>query len=648
MLVPHGFSPYLSVLDGVQQKEHGMKRFFLTLFLGVLTLVLLALAGLGVLLATFNPNDYKDNIATLFANRTGMQLIFDGDLQTTVFPTLGLKTGRMRVVDETIYGSAPFMQVDHATFQVALLPLIRGRLDVENILLDGMSVKLVTTARGERNWQRSQAQAERAEQRRNEGIEALAPPVEPEVQVTSPREKPLHFSVESVHVTDLRVRYQDLGLGSSYLADIVSFKLENVHLGSDAVLHFNGLVADEVAKKEVSLSMDAMLQISQGGSVDMRVDNFLIGVGGMPGATAKPPVAIAGKMRLSYAGGEQSLTLSDVVGTLQDAPFTGAAKVLFTGNSDLPAGISHDVQATFAFDAIDVDALVAATSRPAGAPGAGSASGPQTEGTPAPKNKANPLAAFATVNSRVDVSIATLRAKNIPMSAVQVQAASQKGECTLDFRLNMFSGTATGKVQAKAKSQPLQARVVKNFSGIQAGPLLHALTGAQKLTGILGGTADVTVQGASWEEMAPTLAGRAQVALTGGQVQGVRLLPQSLAGVNPLSDTFAVERLGGSMRFTRGVGTSNDIALASPALQATATAIVDVPRSTVSGTANLRVAGAPPTVPLVYSGPFEAIAYRVDMEQLARNLAQGVLSSPGAVGREAGNLLRGVGDALRR
>ena len=64
-------------------------------------------------------------------------------------------------------------------------------------------------------------------------------------------------------------------------------------------LHFNGLVADEVAKKEVSLSMDAMLQISQGGSVDMRVDNFLIGVGGMPGATAKPPVAIAGKMRLS-------------------------------------------------------------------------------------------------------------------------------------------------------------------------------------------------------------------------------------------------------------------------------------------------------------------------------------------------------------
>lgn len=630
------------------------------MFLFILVLVLLALAGLGVLLATFNPNDYKDNIAALFARRTGMQLIFDGELHTTVFPTLGLKTGRMRVMDEAIYGGEPFLLVERATFQMALMPLIRRHIEVEKILLDGMSVNLVTTVRGERNWQRSKAQAERAEQRRSEGIEPLAPPVEPEARVVSPREKPFNFSVASVSVTDLRVRYQDLGLGSSYLADIASFKLEDARTGGNATLHFNGIVADEVAKKEVSLSMDAQVKLSEAGDVEARVDKFVLGAGRMAGASAKAPVTLTGKMLLTYTAAEQSLALSDLEGTFQDSPFKGSARVLFTGNPELPPGVRHDVQARFSFDSIDVDALMAAAGKPAGAPGSGSASGPQAvQGAGAPAPKGNPLAAFATVNSRVDVSIARLRAGNIPMSDVEAQAASQQGDCTLDFGMGVFSGTVSGKVQAKAGGQALQARVTKNFSGVQAGPLLQALTGAQKLTGTLDGSADVTVQGASWEEMAPTLAGRAQAALTNGQVQGVRLLPESLAGVNPLGDTFAIERLGGSMRFTRGVGTSSDIALVSRALQASATATVNIPRSTVSGTADLRVAGAPPTVPLVFSGPFDAISYRVDMEQFARNLAQGAISSPGAVGRgagrllkdagrEAGGLIRGVGDALRR
>ena len=65
----------------------------------ILTIVLgfVALAGAATLLATFDPNDYKDRIATEVKKATGRDLAFNGDIRASFFPVLGFDAdGRIR------------------------------------------------------------------------------------------------------------------------------------------------------------------------------------------------------------------------------------------------------------------------------------------------------------------------------------------------------------------------------------------------------------------------------------------------------------------------------------------------------------------------------------------------------------------------
>jgi AsmA protein len=119
--------------------------------------------GAGVLLGLFivtvvlvvlfvDPNDYKDDIERLAEQQTGRQLELAGDLKLSVFPWLAIEFGPASLSDAPGFGDEPFVAVQHARLSVRFWPLLRGAIEIGDIRLDGVIVRLITDAAGRENW----------------------------------------------------------------------------------------------------------------------------------------------------------------------------------------------------------------------------------------------------------------------------------------------------------------------------------------------------------------------------------------------------------------------------------------------------------------------------------------------------------------
>jgi len=114
--------------------------------------VALVIVGLVLLVLLFDPNDYKDDLARVVEKETGRQLTLEGDLSLSVFPWIAIELGRASLGDAPGFGDEPFVAIERARLGVRLLPLLSGRVEIGDLLLDQPRVKLVTDAKGRNNW----------------------------------------------------------------------------------------------------------------------------------------------------------------------------------------------------------------------------------------------------------------------------------------------------------------------------------------------------------------------------------------------------------------------------------------------------------------------------------------------------------------
>jgi len=114
--------------------------------------VLLAAVLLAVRLWV-NPNHYKSNLAAMVKESTGRDLQLPGDIKLSVFPWLALEVGPASLSNLPGFGEEPLLAFSHAAFRIKLLPLLRRRLELSRIELDGLDLRLRRTADGRGNWQ---------------------------------------------------------------------------------------------------------------------------------------------------------------------------------------------------------------------------------------------------------------------------------------------------------------------------------------------------------------------------------------------------------------------------------------------------------------------------------------------------------------
>ncbi|MCB5363441.1 AsmA family protein [Pusillimonas sp. CC-YST705] len=158
-----------------------MKVGFKRVLIGLLTVVVLALAGVAVFLLTLDPNSYKGKIQSWVYEHYQRTLSIDGDLQLSLFPRIALAGRDVTLTEKE--SKEPFISVDSARFAVAIWPLLFDRFVVDHVSVSGFKANLVRHEEGGFNFDdllgaepastadapASQAQGEGAHARQEEG-----------------------------------------------------------------------------------------------------------------------------------------------------------------------------------------------------------------------------------------------------------------------------------------------------------------------------------------------------------------------------------------------------------------------------------------------------------------------------------------------
>lgn len=119
----------------------------------VAAIVALLLVAVTVLVLTFDPNDYRDDIERIVQRKTGRELQIEGDLALSVFPWLGVELGRTTLADAPGFGDTPMAKIEGVDVRVKLVPLLFDRkIEVGTVELEGMTLNLARNAQGSSNW----------------------------------------------------------------------------------------------------------------------------------------------------------------------------------------------------------------------------------------------------------------------------------------------------------------------------------------------------------------------------------------------------------------------------------------------------------------------------------------------------------------
>ncbi|MFV1992817.1 MAG: AsmA family protein, partial [Acidiferrobacterales bacterium] len=118
-----------------------------------LGVILVAIIILMVMASVFiDPNTYRQQVVELVKKQTGRDLKINGDVSLSLFPWLGVQFKEMKLDGPPGFKPADFASLRSADIRVAALPLLWGRVDIDQILIDGLTLNLVRNEQGRDNW----------------------------------------------------------------------------------------------------------------------------------------------------------------------------------------------------------------------------------------------------------------------------------------------------------------------------------------------------------------------------------------------------------------------------------------------------------------------------------------------------------------
>lgn len=241
-----------------------MGRVFKYLLLVVGAIVALVAVALVIVALFFDPNDFREEIATQVEQATGREFAIEGDLSVSVFPWLAIDVGPTRLGNAQGFGDEPFARFEGARLSVRLLPLVlRRELEIGTAELAGLDVNLAVDAEGRTNWQ------DLVERR--DMLEAAADAAGEEAAAGS-AELP-NIDIGGIEISNAHVTYQNAQLGETYRLEGFDLRTGNVQAELPIELDGNFSFSAEPAQLagDIEFGVVAMFEAAM-----LRLDNLVV------------------------------------------------------------------------------------------------------------------------------------------------------------------------------------------------------------------------------------------------------------------------------------------------------------------------------------------------------------------------------------
>jgi AsmA protein len=254
-------------------------------------LVLLLIVAIGILVATFDPNDYKPRIVQLVKDKTGRTLSIAGDIDLKVFPKLGVQLGKLSLSERD--GSGEFAHLEAAEVYVALVPLLSNRLVVDEVRVDGARANLIKFEDGSTNF--------------DDLVKGGEAPSEPSAPAQAGR--PVELDVDGIRVTDSRLTWRDRTNGNDLAVQIAELKTGRIADKRPSDIQLSASVQGAKPRLDLRMGLAGTLTFDLGQQL-YRLQKLTANLEGA--AMDFSDIAVKLRADLEALGAQQRVALSDL------------------------------------------------------------------------------------------------------------------------------------------------------------------------------------------------------------------------------------------------------------------------------------------------------------------------------------------------
>ena len=205
------------------------------ILVGIGVVILLLLILIIALPFLIDLNKYQDRYRPLIEEALNRKVELQ-DIRLTIWPRIGARIGGFVVQDDPAFHTGPFASLASLDVGVKLLPLLKGRVDVEEITLRDPVILVLKNSQGQLNISTIGAKPT-----------APAAPSKPEAPgqpAGSPLQALALFAVDRVSIDGGKLTYRDESTPkpTEYTVTQLEFLLTSVHLGDSPTVHLGATV----------------------------------------------------------------------------------------------------------------------------------------------------------------------------------------------------------------------------------------------------------------------------------------------------------------------------------------------------------------------------------------------------------------------
>ncbi|MEQ1491451.1 MAG: AsmA family protein, partial [Terricaulis sp.] len=623
-------------------------------FVGVLVLAV-------VLFIAFFPKELAAREAERrIEEATGRDLVLGNNIEISFWPALGFSVDNASLSNPTDFeptarrggvetAEAPFISANRIVFAVKVMPLLRGAIEVKELIFEGAQVNMVAKEDGANNW-------------------TFPTEETPEDQTTLE-----DLRLDDVRIADSMITFQGAeGEPPLVLEDVdASLALESLdtpaqlqaaldyrgqRMTIDATLGLPRAVLEKGETPITATVSAAPLNASFDGTFNSE-NGALKGALEASGSSLRQLLAWMGSP-MGEGGGFGNYSLNaQMEREGETTKLTGATirldSINATGNLTLINQENGKLRVNGALSAPAVDLN---TYLPAPAQQGAEGVEVDTAWSSAPLD----LRGLRALDANLDLTLGTLQFQRMQFSnvALGLRVANGAADARLT-RIALYDGGGTARLIADGSGSVPRIAVELNAQNVQAETLLRDAIGFDRIAGRGRLTASLVGQGVSQAAIMRSLRGSASFNFNDGELKGVNLaqvartVQAALSGqaVGAAASTDFAE-LSSTFTVADGVMATDNLRLLNPFVRLEGQGLVNVGAQTIDmriapravnnaqgqgGDAGLAGLG----VPFRITGPWSHVQFRVAIEEVVQNQLRDILNRQGE-----DNPLGRLGEAL--
>ncbi|MDJ0793570.1 MAG: AsmA family protein [Woeseiaceae bacterium] len=593
----------------------------------------------------FDPNDFREDIASAVKESTGRELVIEGDIELKIFPWLAIDIGRTTLGNAPGFGDEPFAEIERASLSVRLLPLLlRQEATIGSAAVDGLRLNLQVNRNDVRNW--------------SDFLEAGEAPAETEATTGDGTA----IEVSGVEISNATIIYAHAPKGDRYELTDVNLSLGRVsddgspvpasgglkfdvqpagyigELSLDTVIAFDrdagtvtfgessleamveglaeipakfafetaGIDVSTVEKtatvQPVSLSLlgieiDAEVEpfsyadtIQPVATIDVAAfspRSLMTAFGSTPPETADPSALSSVSMAAKAYVGDDNMRMTGLTITVDDTTFTGKMTVPFASNGRFFLDLTGDALDLNRYMAPADEEEVAAT------------------GDDAPMEI--PAELIKPLNARGDFKISTVTLGAMRLDNVTVRLTTGSGKMRIHpVSADLFDGKYEGDVRLDVSGSTPVLSMNERIEGVDLAKLANAMFEKDNISGSIRGDFKLTGRGNDMSEIQRTLNGNMSFELRDGVYEGTdvwyelrrarALLKQETPPEPELPARTRFSAVTATSTVTDGIMRNDDFVADLPFMQLTGAGTVNLPEGTVDYRMRARVFRKPELV----------------------------------------------------